>query len=42
MKKDSREVIEKQITRYRAESYPKNAGMFETGVILRKHTDMKC
>lgn len=42
LKKDSKEVIKKQIDRYRAENYPKNAGMFETGIILRKHIDKKC
>ena len=42
MKRDAREVIEKQITKYRAEGYPENAGMFETGVILRRHSNVKC
>ena len=42
LKKDAREVIEKQIARYRAEGYPKNAGMFETGVVLRRHGNVKC
>lgn len=42
LKKDSKEVIEKQIARYRDEGYPKNAGMFETGVILRRHSSIKC
>ena len=42
MHKDSRAVIDKQIAKYQEEGYPKNAGMYETGVILRKHNDMKC
>jgi len=42
LKKDSREVIEKQMARYRAEGYPENAGMFETGVVLRRHGNVKC
>lgn len=42
LKKDSSDVIESQIERYRAEGYPKNAGMAETGVILRNHNDRRC
>ena len=42
MGKDSREVIEQQVAKYRAEGYPANAGMFETCVVLRQHTDTKC
>ena len=40
--KDSREVIREQINRYRSEGYPKNIGMVETGIMLRKHNDTKC
>ena len=42
LKKDSKDVIEAQLKRYKAEGYPKNAGMAETGIILRKHNSMKC
>lgn len=42
LKKDSKDVIEAQLKRYKAEGYPKNAGMAETGIILRKHNEMKC
>jgi len=41
-KKELRNVVEKQLERYRAEGYPKHAGMVETGLLLRKHNDMKC
>ena len=42
MHKDSKDVIDKQIAKYQAEGYPKNIGMYETGIILRKHVDTKC
>jgi len=37
-RKGSREEIEAQIARYRAEGYPEKAGLGTTTVILRKHT----
>lgn len=42
LKKDSREVIEAQVEKYRAEGYPERAGLAETGILLRKHNDRKC
>lgn len=42
IKKDLKETIEAQAARYRAEGYPENAGMAETGIILRKHNDRRC
>ena len=42
IKKDLKQTIEAQVNRYKLEGYPENAGMYETGVILRKHNDMKC
>lgn len=42
LKKDSRETIEAQLERYRAEGYPERAGMAETGILLRKHNDKRC
>ena len=42
LRKDSREVIDAQLKQYQADGYPKNAGMAETGIILRKHNDMRC
>lgn len=40
--KDSKEVIENQIAKYRDDGYPANAGMFETCVVLRQHVNTKC
>lgn len=39
---DSREVVESQMQKYKSEGYPKNVGLAETGIILRKHNDAKC
>lgn len=40
--KDSKQTVEAQLQRYRDEGFPAHAGMFETGVLLRKHNDPKC
>jgi O-antigen biosynthesis protein len=37
--KDSREVIEKQMSRYLTEGYPKNNGLVATGIIIRQNND---
>lgn len=42
LKKDQKEIIEEQVKRYQAEGYPKKVGMAETGILLRKHNDVKC
>lgn len=42
MNKGSCQEIVEQISKYRKEGYPENAGMVETGILLRKHNDMKC
>lgn len=42
LRKDSRSVIEAQINKYKSENYPCNIGLAETGIILRKHHDLKC
>lgn len=42
MRKDTQGIINAQIERYKNEGYPKNIGMVETGVLLRKHNDPKC
>lgn len=42
MNKDRRSVIEDQISIYKKEGYPKNIGMVETGIMLRRHNDIKC
>ena len=42
LKKDLPEVIDAQMAKYKDEGYPENAGMVESGVILRSHHDAKC
>lgn len=42
MGKDSKAVINKQIERYKKLGYPKSIGMVETGILLRRHNDIKC
>lgn len=37
-----RKDIIKQINHYREERFPKHYGLFETNVLIRKHTDSKC
>jgi len=39
LKKDNLEVIRKQIQRYRYECYPKDAGLAECSIILRRHSE---
>lgn len=42
MKKGSYQEIMQQVNQYKKEGYPAKAGMVETGVLLRKHNDLKC
>ena len=42
MNKDASIAIDKQIKRYQDDGYPQNIGMVETGVMLRKHNNIKC
>ena len=42
MHKDTKESIDTQIQTYKKEGYPKNIGMAETCILLRKHNDIKC
>lgn len=37
-KKDSADLISKQISKYRREGYPEHAGMIATGVLIRENT----
>lgn len=39
LKKDSPELVDAQVLRYRKENYPANNGLICSGVLLRKHTD---
>jgi len=36
---DDREVVERQMARYKAKGYPKDRGLATTSVILRRHTE---
>jgi len=40
--KDSADVINRHLDRYRAEGVPERAGMWETGVLARRHNDPAC
>ena len=40
--KDTEENINYQVDTYKKDGYPKNIGMAETNVLLRKHNDIKC
>jgi hypothetical protein len=36
-RRDYTEIIEEQLDAYSKEGYPRNSGMFETGIIIRRH-----
>jgi len=40
--KDAPETINHQLKRYRAEGFPENVGLWETGVLVRQHNDATC
>lgn len=40
--KDVEKNVNPQIKKYREEGFPRNFGLFETSVILRRHNDQKC
>lgn len=42
LKKETKLVADQQMARYRSEGYPTNAGLAETGIILRRHNDKMC
>lgn len=41
-KKDDPQTINNQIEQYKKDGYPKNIGMVETGILLRKHNNKTC
>jgi O-antigen biosynthesis protein len=41
-KKDHELIIRRQVERYRADGFPENAGLWETGVLVRRHNDPAC
>lgn len=40
--KDSHDVIEKQVSKYKEDGYPKSLGLAETCILLRKHNEKSC
>ena len=42
LKKDTKKNTEPQINRYLSEKYPKNNGLLQSNILLRKHNDEKC
>jgi GT2 family glycosyltransferase/glycosyltransferase involved in cell wall biosynthesis len=42
LSKDQPEEIDAQLDRYLAAGFPRHAGMWETGVLVRRHNDVRC
>ena len=42
IKKDTKENVEKQIERYRNKSFPKNYGLLQSNILIRKHNNKDC
>lgn len=42
MNKDTNFNIQQQIQKYKDDGYPAHIGMVETGILLRKHNNIKC
>ena len=42
MKKDSKDVVNKQINRYKEEGFPHKYGLLQSNIMLRKHNDEDC
>jgi hypothetical protein len=42
MNKDTNFNIQQQIYKYKDDGYPVHIGMVETGILLRKHNNIKC
>lgn len=40
--KDSVKSVDSQLSSYKKEGFPKNFGLVETAIIIRKHNDKKC
>jgi hypothetical protein len=40
--KDSVKSIDNQLSGYKKEGFPKNFGLVETAIIIRKHNDKQC
>ena len=42
MKKDKKENVEPQMKRYETEGFPKNYGLLQSNILLRKHNEKDC
>ena len=42
MKKDKSEITNPQMDRYKAEGFPKNYGLLQSNILLRKHNESDC
>jgi hypothetical protein len=42
MKKDTREIIKPQLDRYRSEGFPKDFGLLQSNIMIRKHNEKDC
>jgi hypothetical protein len=42
MKKDSKEIVNPQMERYRTEGFPENYGLLQSNILLRIHNDNNC
>ena len=40
--KASRKMLRAQMSKYKADGFPKNFGLFETNIVIRKHNDEEC
>lgn len=42
MKKDKKEIVDPQMKRYEEEGFPKNYGLLQSNILLRKHNESDC
>ncbi len=42
MKKDTREIIKPQLDRYKEEGFPKDFGLLQSNIMIRKHNEKDC
>jgi hypothetical protein len=42
MKKDSNDIVDKQMDRYRAEGFPTHYGLLQSNILIRKHNEADC
>ena len=42
MKKDTKEIVNKQIDKYKEEGFPQNYGLLQSNIMLRKHNNEDC